>query len=285
MAGLYLKHRYGIPWVADFRDPWMSGQFMKWSWNTRAVFRRMGESLVFKSADTIIVNAPNALAAVVAECPQLETKIHCVTNGFDPALFEGITRRPRARFVIAHTGELYAGRDPRTLLDAIHTLVRRRAEVGQSLCVDFIGSTSSSGIDLAHEIEKRQLGDNVNLIGQVSYEESLQRMVDADVLLLIDSPNRRLGVPAKLYEYFGANRPVLALAHQDSDVHWALRQQGVPFRLADLHNTAEIVSAIEYFLQHRFERLAEPTSSRFTRAATASQVAEILHELPLDDRI
>ena len=37
-------------------------------------------------------------------------------------------------------------------------------------------------------------------------------MVQADVLLLLDTPGRQAGVPAKLYEYIGAGRPILALA-------------------------------------------------------------------------
>ena len=55
-------------------------------------------------------------------------------------------------------------------------------------------------------------------------------MVGADVLLLLDSPGHRVGVPAKLYEFVGAGRPILALAEFDSDVAWVLRESEVPHR-------------------------------------------------------
>ena len=39
-------------------------------------------------------------------------------------------------------------------------------------------------------------------------------------------------MPAKLYEYIGAGRPILALAEREGDVAWALRESGVAHRIA-----------------------------------------------------
>jgi hypothetical protein len=105
-------------------------------------------------------------------------------------------------------------------------------------------------------------------------------MVDADVLLLIDSPNRNIGVPAKLYEYFGSRRPVIALAREGSDVHWALRESGVPFRLASLNNVEQIASALGSLILDQERRSSISESSRFSRAAIASQLTGILDRLP-----
>jgi len=281
MAGFYLKHRFGIPWVADFRDPWVAGQDLTGSPKKMLFLDRLGESLVFRSADAVIVNAPKALSEVVAKYPQVAGRIHCVTNGFDPAIFAGLSKSSQSRFVICHPGELYAGRDPSPFLDAIQIVVGRDTALCQRLTADFIGKKSDGRVLTEAEIERRGLTGVVNLIGQVSYRESLQRMVDADLLLLIDTPNRRIGVPAKLYEYFGAKRPVLALANEGSDVHWALRESGVTFRLAATNDVQAIVSGLDFLLRNKAGQESESQSSRFSRAAITSQLAEILDQLPL----
>jgi hypothetical protein len=42
------------------------------------------------------------------------------------------------------------------------------------------------------------LEQSVSIIRQVPYAQSLREMCQADVLLLLDSPKRKTGVPAKL---------------------------------------------------------------------------------------
>ena len=107
-------------------------------------------------------------------------------------------------------------------------------------------------------------------------------MVDADVLLLLDSANRTCGVPAKLYEYLGCNRPILALAEKEGDAAWVLQEARTASWIARPLETADIRNALLSLLQE-FQRSAvgpialdaekEPA---FTRESTAKQLAAIL---------
>ena len=68
--------------------------------------------------------------------------------------------------------------------------------------------TSSDEIRTA--ITHLSLDDVVQIIARVPYAQSLQELVDADLLLLIQaSPDTVSLVPAKLYEYLRARRPSL----------------------------------------------------------------------------
>ena len=105
-------------------------------------------------------------------------------------------------------------------------------------------------------------------------------MVQADVLLLLDTPGRRAGVPAKLYEYIGAGRPILALAELDSDVAWVLRESGVAHRIAPPLDAEAIRRALTELLQDPATarcggqpRLVQP---RFTREQLAGELAGLL---------
>jgi hypothetical protein len=131
------------------------------------------------------------------------------------------------------------------------------------------------------EILRRGLNTLVEVGGQVAYDEAIQAMKNSDVLLLFDTPGRRIGVPAKLYEYIGVGRPILALAERDGDVAWALRESGIAHRLASPSDPGQIKQALTELIGH----LGESGSDRrngdqhllFTREAMAAKLAEILN--------
>jgi hypothetical protein len=274
-VGWFLGAAYGLPWAADFRDPWHAGQFLNADW-IRSRVGPVAERFILMRADAIIVNAPNAGRAVTERFPELSQKVHCVTNGFDPAPFTSIQRQASGRYVIAHTGELYAGRDPRPFLDAVKQVMESNPTFAERCEVQFAGKVNLDQIDLVKEIESRQLSRQVTLLGSVPYAESLQRMVNADLLLLIDSPNRTVGVPAKAYEYIGANRPILALARPDSDVQWALQTSGRPYRVAPLDNVSAIANALEECFASGDLQCSQECLSVFSRASTAKALGRIL---------
>jgi hypothetical protein len=122
----------------------------------------------------------------------------------------------------------------------------------------------------------------VELGGQVSYRQALNEMRRADILLLITSPGRPLGIPAKLYEYLGAGRPILALAEPDGDVAWVLRTSRVPHRIVPALNTARIKEALrELWLEAQNQAAASRCHgnlARFTREQMARDLAAVLNE-------
>ena len=124
------------------------------------------------------------------------------------------------------------------------------------------------------------LDDSVFLEGQVSYDRSNRTMAQADILLLLDTPGRRAGVPAKLYEYIGAGRPILALAETESDVAWVLRESGLPYRIAPPLDVDAIRRALVELLHDPATLCcggqARSVQSRFTRERLAGELAALL---------
>jgi hypothetical protein len=203
---------------------------------------RWEEDQVFQAADLIISNAPLAEAAYGAEHPAEREKIVTITNGFDELSEAESERNASGSIDVVHLGEIYSGRDPRPYLDALlgskngaASPVRYRAS--------FIGRVAA-GFDMGEEIRRRNLTSVVSLRGQIPYSEALAEMQRAEILLLLDSPGRTFGVPAKLYEYLGVNRPILALAEPDGDVAAILKQSGVLHRLAPPTDVAAIRRAL-----------------------------------------
>ncbi len=288
LLGWYLKRRYGLPWVSDFRDPWFINGKPAFGGSLWPWFEARWEARVMRSADVVVANAPRATESLRAAFPAQRHKMVTLTNGFDPENFPAVdvSETPGAERHIVHAGEVYAGRDPRPFLDALEALGREQAPGVLSWRVSFLGRNNESGLDLPAEVQRRGLGPVVALGSQLPYAQILQEMARADVLLLLDSPGRRLGIPAKLYEYLGTGRPILALAEHDGDVAWALRQSGVSHRIAHPRDPARIKQALAELRQALAEgphiARSSPQLTAFTRAAIAGRLAECLNECLTD---
>ncbi len=272
--GLWLA-KHGLPWLADFRDPWIVNQTIP-HWTLHLRYERWLEAKVMRRATRLIANTPMNQRGWAAAYPEQAEKIVTITNGFDPERFPRVGPHTLGNpLLMLHAGELYHGRDPRPLLDALQAL-------RLPMVVDFLGRTSGAEFDFAAEIARRGLGDCVKLPGMVSYAEALERMMRADILLLVHTPQWRIGVPAKLYEYLGAGRPILALAEPDSDIAWVLRTSKVLHRIAPPRDVPAIQQALlELTREVQAGSPAAPERDalqQFTRERMAQRFAECLDQ-------
>jgi glycosyltransferase involved in cell wall biosynthesis len=239
--GHHLKRSTGLPWVADFRDPWISdGGDKQIGWFRR--FELRWERRVFQNADLVLANAPNAQKRFMQAHPLQCDKIITLTNGFDPRPHVESEFRAHDGLRLLHAGEIYGGRDPLPLFEALADL-NKDAPAYQ---LDVLGRNE---IDLDGVLRERGWTDFVHVLGQRAYQDSLDEMGKADILVLFDSPGRTVGVPAKLYEYLGAGRPILALAESNGDTAAVLRASGVVHRLASPKNASQIRQALDELSQ------------------------------------
>lgn len=288
LLGNALKKRYGIPWVADFRDPWSGnkeGGPKIAQWGDRWVSAQEPDAI--RRADTVVANAPKVAEEFRAAFPEAADRIVTITNGYDPEEFAGggettadsdsnAGRFNTGEVTLVHSGAIYLGRDPRPLLDAIRVL--NSAPEGPRFRLRLLGSFDSSQVDLPAEIASRGLESAVDFLGQVSYSQTLREMKTATILVLLDSPGRQSGVPAKLYEYIGATRPILALAEAKGDLAWVLEESGVPSRIASTSDSDDIRRALQELVQEMAHRdpAASPPAPVFTRERLTARLAEVL---------
>lgn len=287
VAGLRLKRRFGLPWVADFRDPWVANSWM--DMNSRGLPRSWSarmERAVVTAADLVVTNAPAACASLQAAFPEHAGKIVSLTNGYDPEAFADIQRQPdpSGRWTLAHPGELYAGRDPRPLFEALRGLLRDWPADQPSPQLRLLGGGKSLNSGFIEELRRLELQDIVTHEGHVPHRQALQAMVNADVLVLLDSVGRKAGVPAKLYEFLGAGRPVLALAEPDGDTASVLRTSGVEHRIARPNDAPAIEQALRELAAVR-STTGAPAEGRlqFTRERLTAQLAAMIDRLMTAD--
>lgn len=202
-------------WIADFRDGWT---FHPWKppYPTRLQDRldHALERRVVRTADRVAV-VERPVGDDFRE--RLGVDAAYVPNGWDPELEAdlGPGRGPELdpeRVSLVHTGKLSGawGRHPGTLFEALARLLHTDPALAGRIELVLAGRLDSHEKEL---IEGLELGEIVQHVGQLSRGESLDLQRRADALLILTSPSLVWELPGKFFEYLGARRPILALAH------------------------------------------------------------------------
>ena len=215
-VGAALKARSAIPWVADLRDPWTE-HTMLIGQRTRLVewIHLKLEQRTLRRADWITTVSDSIAADYQARYPHLP--VLCMRNGFDPDDYPEPAGRAPGKLRFVYTGSLYDGRrDPTTFFGALQLLFAEQPSLRERLEVLFAGPPTPV---LGQLIARFELQDVVEWVGNVPYHQSLALQRSADVLLIFDSPiNARRTASGKVFEYFGAGRPLLAKAQPEDEL-------------------------------------------------------------------
>jgi glycosyltransferase involved in cell wall biosynthesis len=187
---------------------------------------------IFSNADVLVANTDAVAERWRAQYPQYGNKITHIWNGFDPEELIGpLAIPPRYYRQLAHVGEIYGGRHPGLLLDALVRLRRALAHV-QPFKVELIGEIDRGTLPNAAVLAELER-DGLIVVSPPAHSSShaAQIMAEADALLLIDWAGYSAGlqVPSKLYVYLRIGRPILAITTKDSPVDRILQQSGIAF--------------------------------------------------------
>jgi glycosyltransferase involved in cell wall biosynthesis len=205
LAGLALAPRMG--WIADLRDGW--GFETQHAWPTRVQARADSalERLVARRAD-LMTAVTEPLAADLRR--RLGVDARTVTNGYDPDEVPGRTGASpllaRDRLSLVHTGRMASSqRSPGPLIEAVRLLAQRAPALAERVELVFAGPLTT---------EERSLLDGsaqVRHVGNLERAAALRLQREADVLVLLTAGSRRGEATGKLFEYLGAERPILVL--------------------------------------------------------------------------
>lgn len=231
-AALVAKCLYGIPWVADFRDP-LYGNPGRAITGGR-VYDSAVDRLLVSRADAVISNTDSAADLLVRRYPQWKHKMHLIWNGYDPEQ-EAIPKPVPSRTykVLLHAGSCYGERHPTVLLASLDRLLVRKKIEATQIRIRLFGWLDLHAPWIAHSKFHTLLKKGcLECTGvEAPHQEALNEMAEADYLLLLDLHARERGtqVPAKLFEYLRIGRPILAFTCRDSPSERILAKSGVRY--------------------------------------------------------
>ena len=256
----YTLHRLsGIPWVADFRDPMVeqdprTGTFSP-PWSALRHARLAVERRAAEHASALTFCTDGARRICAERYPTTDgAHWRVVANGFDDAAFVAAERVHASAppsddaIVLLHSGTIYAtpDRDPSHFLRALRRLLDQRPFGARPIKVVF----RASGVESYYQglIETLRLNDVVFFAPALRYEDALQEMLRADGLIIFQGYTSNPAIPAKLYEYFRARRPIFALADEDGETARLLREEMVG-EVTSLDDEDAIFVALVRFIQ------------------------------------
>jgi glycosyltransferase involved in cell wall biosynthesis len=247
-----LHRRSGVPWIADFRDPMAQANYPADPVTRRQLFEI--EAKAVGQAVFSLFTTPGAARACRERYPERAERVRIIENAYDEESFSGLSSPVSpaealhpGSLTLLHSGIVYPfERDPGALFAALEALKRRGCLAPGSLKLRFRAPVHD---DLLRALAKKHgLDAFVEILPFLPYRQALAEMLRADGLLVMQAANCNAQIPAKIYEYLRANRPILSLTDPAGDTAATLREAGIR-ALAPLDSSEEIAGLIERFLR------------------------------------
>ena len=267
------------PWIADFRDLWANNLD-----NPNGSFFRMLDRTLEKkwlsSADALVTVSRPWADRLQKSYP--EKPVHVITNGFDPDDFSGCSASTSRNFSITYTGQLYAGkRDPTALFETIHELIVEGFIDRKQMRIRFYGPIEPWVEPL---VELYDLKGVVEVHGSIGRSEALRRQLESQLLLLLGwaNPQETGQHTGKLFEYFGARRPILAVGGVAGVLTEVLEETGAGVHALSKPQLREFLMQAYTEFRERGEvryRADDSALMRYTHRAMAGNFAAMLDRL------
>jgi len=218
IIGPVVRLLFCLPYVIDLRDPWKLAR-VDASPNGLKVWA--GKVLVSVIEPIIIRHATKVICVTERMSEAYRKAYHhlpagkfvTITNGYDPEDFIDITPKKYARFTIVYTGKFRHSKGPCNPLPFFQAL-RILKERGIDIAFIHVGIREQEVIDLATRVGVKEI---IRFVGPKPHAEALSYSMGANLLLVFGS-NIKIGLPVKMFDYMGCQRPILILASKDEEL-------------------------------------------------------------------
>lgn len=285
LIGYYMKKKYGIPWIADYRDAWTNNPYSNFDINipiNRLLYYL--EKKLLHAADCNITIEQSMVQDYVDKFGISKEKIVCITNGYDEEDFTTLNynMEKTKKFTINYSGLLYLQQQSiMPVLNAINQLNKEGKIDLEKIKLRIVGQ--------GHEDENKSLAEKFGLLdiveqtGYVSHREALQANLDSDILLLLigDAEKCKPVYAGKVFEYLRSGKPILALAPHDGAVDKLLSSTGHGQTFLSTQED-EIKNMILQEYQkwegkEKNEYISSPLIKRYERKYLAMKLADLLY--------
>ena len=223
LIALGLKQTTGIPWLADFRDPWTN---IDWFDKLPMTFlaKRKHRSL----EQTVLREATGITCVSRTWTKEFEglanRPVKLITNGFAPQDFQHFKKKVDEYFTILHTGSLNEDRNPTVFWKFLAQEISTNEFLKEKLKIQLVGAVD---ISVVQSIESCGLLPYLDQRPFIPHQEVIELMSACSLLLmpLNNVKNQQGIIPGKLFEYLASNQPILAIGPKTGDSAQILQEQ------------------------------------------------------------
>jgi glycosyltransferase involved in cell wall biosynthesis len=223
LAALPLARRFGLPWAADFRDPWIGLHFRHPPTAWHLSRQRELERRVLTGADLVLAASRTHVEGIERSAASRPGRVVHLPNGYEPDTAGPPPPRDPDHFTLVFTGMLSLMPDVEVLFEALHQVLARRPEARRRIRVRLAGPFDTDYEDRAVALGLKGI---VEFTGPIAHERARALQRTADLLLLWKPRGFHTMVPGKTYEYLDAGRPLLALLEAGDEAEQLVRRAG-----------------------------------------------------------
>ncbi len=276
-----IAQKTGLPFVADFRDPWVNIEFysgIKRSALTVALDHWLEGKVIRDAAACVAVSQGYRDLITQGHRNVNHDRFHIVYNGFDAETFpEKIPNPPQDAFVLTYIGNLPHSRIIPAFFTAISQLKNENQISQETFQLHFYGDIDNSS---RQELAAFGIDEFLHFHGFVSHDQAMEKICRSHLLLLIinKSATQKAIVPGKIFEYLASQRHVFGIGPGDGDAAKILHETGVGsiFEHDD-------IAGMKKFLQLHYSNWQkgcwQPTDTRRIDRYSRAEQLKVLHTI------
>ncbi len=218
------SRKTGVPWVADFRDPWTdvfwlneNTKRMKWihRWDRRI------EKKTINRMDAIVTVGPSLVRILQRKTNK---PINLITNGYDERYFTGEVYQRSEKFRIIYAGSISREQHPECFFNSL-TEAMKNADFRKDMEMLWLGNFPTYIHDLVNSLDYK---NQIHFSPYTHYSESIEKIRNSDLLLLIipKTTDNECIITSKIFEYIGAGRPIITYGPVTGDAGIILAETG-----------------------------------------------------------
>jgi glycosyltransferase involved in cell wall biosynthesis len=283
LIGRYLREKYHIPLVIDYRDAWYDNPNHFYLTPLHRLVHRWLEKRVLKSIDKIIVINRRIKELLLKRYEFLRyDEVEIVPQGYDPADFslQPKTVLPKSKKMrITYSGIFTGSQTPQYFLEALAKVFEEHSTLRGSIEACFMGAFRDEN---KKYIQQYNLQDDVVILGYLDHIECIKYLLASDVLWIMIGSTKGSDMVStgKLYEYLGARKPILGCVPEGVARQTIIEAGGVIVDPTDVDGIADAI--LRFYEKYRKKELKGPPEEivqRYDRVSLTGEVAKFMEFL------
>lgn len=277
-----LKRSSALPWVVDFRDPWLENHAYNTAPRLDVIKRwnRRLETAVLQQADHVISANPGIHNfAMQKVAPNEHAKFQVITNGYDTEDVRPAIRK-LPRFTVSYYGTVYPDGFPIMLFETMRELIDADPAFACDFHFRIVGGIAPN---VRAVVEDTLPAANLTVSPYIPHSDMIGQLYEAQALVVVlnDFLNNHVYAPGKIYEYLPSGNPILGIGPPYGDAAALLNQTGAGIMLnySDKAGTRQFL--LNQYTKWKAGDLSKGPISypAFERRALTQELAKVFNRL------
>ncbi len=279
LIALAISKQTGIPWLADFRDPWTRIDYYHDLMLTSYANRKHHqlERAVITDASRVVVVGNTMKKEFESD---YKRSVDVITNGYDEADVSVQPVTHSGKFTLAHVGTLVRSRNPVALWETLGSMAASDPAFARDLELRLTGKVDFA---VKESISQAGLTPYVQFIDYLPHDQVIaeQQRTFALLLILNDTPNAKGILTGKLFEYLAARRPILCIGPPDGDAASVIAEtgSGITCNFKDQNSMHQVITEWYNKFKSKTPHQSGTGIEKYSRKNLTERLVSMLNEM------